>query len=103
MAQVLRGYIYEIPFRGVAMLPINRVARRIDEALQLAHRLSQHGSVEFLASWIAPFIFGHEVHLFLPHPVPTLFILDTKRPTPSSRMGLKGGSNFLLIVPSDQQ
>jgi hypothetical protein len=47
MSQGLRSYVDEIPLRGVAMLPIDRIARGLDESLQFAHRLRQHSSVVF--------------------------------------------------------
>src|SRR5690606_18070266 len=52
-----RGHVDEIAFGGITVLPIDRVARSVDETLQLAYRLSQHGRIKLLAdNPVAPLV-----------------------------------------------
>ena len=48
MRQVLRRDVDEVPLGRVAVLPVDRVARRVGEAFQLADRLGQHRGVVLL-------------------------------------------------------
>lgn len=58
MAQVLGGDVDEILRRGMTVLPVHRIARRVDKAFQLAHRLGKHGGVvNSVDDPVAPFVF----------------------------------------------
>ncbi len=58
MRQAGGCHIKKIPFRGIAMLPIDGIAGRVSETLQLAERLSQHGSVVgFVDDPVPPLVF----------------------------------------------
>ena len=45
MVQVGRGDVDEVLLRGIAVLPIDGIAGRIGEALQLAQCFGQHGGI----------------------------------------------------------
>jgi hypothetical protein len=58
VAQGLRRHIDEIELRRVAMLPIDRIARGIDEAFQFAHHFRDYGSIIVLVNNpVTPFVF----------------------------------------------
>ncbi len=58
MTQVLRADVDKVPLGGMAMLPIDGIARRIGEAFQLTDRLGQHGGVVGLVDDpVAPLVF----------------------------------------------
>src|SRR5882724_11117539 len=55
--EILRSHIDEVALCRMTMLPIDCITRLIDEPLQLAHRLSQPGRVEFFADDpVSPFV-----------------------------------------------
>src|SRR3989442_1097186 len=61
VTQVLRGYIDKISLRGVAMLPIDRIARSVDESFQLADCLGKHRCIVcFINDPVAPLVFFQE-------------------------------------------
>src|ERR1700733_138089 len=47
--QRLRGYVDEVFFRGVTLIPVFRLARGVGKTLQLAHCFREHGGVVLLA------------------------------------------------------
>src|SRR3989338_678963 len=58
MAKILRGYINEIAFSGMTMLPINGIAWCILKTFKLAKGFGQHRRIEFFAdNPIIPFVF----------------------------------------------
>ena len=57
VGQAGRGHVNEILLRGVAVLPIDRIAGRIGESLQLAQGLRKHGGiVVFVDHPVAPLV-----------------------------------------------
>ena len=58
MAEILRGDVDEISLRGMAVLPIDRIARRIGETFEFTDCFSQHfGVVGFVNDPIVPLVF----------------------------------------------